>query len=128
MTDHVDRTLSMWRATAFKWGERDCLLSVADYVVARTGRDPAKGYRGTYSDEAGAMAHIDARGGVVALVDASGLDRTDEPARGDIVVVDVGGESVAGLYTGEGVAMRVERGVVEINKRFVRILGAWSWP
>lgn len=128
MTDHVDATLALWRSTTFAWGERDCMLSIGDYIASRGGKNVASGYRGTYADEAGAMAHMAAAGGACGLVDATGLAPTDAPARGDVVVIDVGGDGIGALCTGDSVAVRLERGVAEISMRFVRIIKGWSCP
>jgi hypothetical protein len=44
------------------WGELDCALFVAGCVQAMTGEDFAASFRGTYVDEAGALAAIKAQG------------------------------------------------------------------
>lgn len=126
MIDVVDLTVSKWRITPFKWGEEDCLLSIANYVLECTGTDYGASFRDTYATEFGALAHIRDAGGEVALIDASGLPQTDAPARGDILLIDVSGTTVAALCTGRGVAMRLKRGVLEIDMRFVKILKAWK--
>lgn len=53
----------------FRYGECDCLLVLADWLVL-TGRnrDPAEGYRGTYSDEAGYLAVLRPAGGLARFV------------------------------------------------------------
>jgi len=60
---------------------------------------------------------------------------TRDPTRGDVLVIDVGKPGadglavpVGGLCTGSGVALRLERGTVEVELRFVRILKAWKCP
>lgn len=128
MIDHIDQTLRLWRSTAFQWGQRDCMLSIGDYIASRGGLDVSSRYRGTYDDEAGAMAHMSAAGGAAALVDATGWKPTNTPCRGDVVVIDVGGDGIGTLCTGDSVAARLERGVAEINLRFVRVIGAWTCP
>jgi len=128
MTDAVDDTLRLWRSTTFEWGDRDCMLSIGDYIAARGGLDVASRYRGTYDSEAAALAHMTAAGGATGLVDATGLQETATPRRGDVCVIDVGGEGIGALCTGEGVAVRLERGVAEIGIRFVRIIKAWQCP
>lgn len=129
MTDAVGRTLALWRSTPFQWGQRDCMLSVGDYIASRGGKDVTGLFRGSYSDEAGALAHMAAYGGACGLVDLTGVRETAEPRRGDVLVVDVGdGQGVGALCTGDGVAMRLERGVIEVTTRFIHITKAWSCP
>lgn len=129
MTDAVDQTLALWRRTTFEWGARDCMLSIGDYIAARGGQDVTGRYRGTYGDEAGAMAHMAAAGGATGLVDATGLrECLERPCRGDVVVIDISGDGIGALCTGDSVAVRLERGVAEISLRFVRIVKAWQCP
>ncbi len=54
--------------TSFTWGQRDCCLFAADWVRTCTGEDPAQGLRGTYADEAGALAVIRRSGGFYRFV------------------------------------------------------------
>lgn len=137
MTDHVDETLRLWRSAPFTWGgtvphvpgRGDCLLSIGDYIAARGGVDVSECFRGTYSTEAGAIAHLEAHGGPVGLVDLTGLPHTDAPARGDVVVIDTGeGVHIGALCTGPGIAARLERGVIEISLRFAVIVQGWKVP
>lgn len=126
MTDNVDLTLAHWRSTPFEWGTEDCLLSIADYVKRCTGKDFGSRWRGTYSTAEGAHAHVTEAGGVIELIETSGLDAVTQPARGDIVVVHVGDAHVGGICTGQGVAMRLTRGVAEVDIRLVKILRSWG--
>jgi len=126
MIDHTEETLKHWRSVPFSYenGE-DCLMSLADHVKRVTGKDYGCVWRGTYCDEAEALMHVAAWGGPETMIDHSGLARTDEPRRGDIVVIDIQGKSIGGLYTGDSVALRAPRGVGEINAKFVQIKAAW---
>lgn len=125
MTDLLDNTLAHWRSTAFIWGETDCLLSVGDYLAVAGYRDVASWFRGRYTTEEAAMRHVERYGGHDALIDLTGAPRTEEPQRGDVVVLDAGETEVSGLCTGEGVVLRLERGTIEIERRFVHIVAAW---
>lgn len=127
MIDLVDETLSHWRRTPFDWGTEDCMLSIATYVLKATGVDYGAQFRDTYCTELGAYAHIANAGGEVALIDASGLQATDSPARGDILLLGLE-KPVSALCTGPGAAMRLERGVIEIHIRFVSLVKAWKVP
>lgn len=130
MTDIVDRTLKHWRQTAFEYGASDCLLSVGDYIVDCGGPDALASFRGTYDTHDEAMGHVEANGGPEGLLDRFGLPRIDPASakRGDVVVILPGdGETgVGGICTGEGIALRSERGVIEVSRRFVKLLFAWK--
>ena len=130
MIDHIDETLAQWRSTPFEWGKRDCLLSIADYVASRTGEDWGDRFRGTYDNEAGAIAHIKNYGGEEYLIDRSGLQWTRKPVRGDIVLFQLGDDErkYAAICTGDAVAVRMEKGVKEISMKFTTILCAWKVP
>jgi hypothetical protein len=130
--DSVDRTLALWRSTPFVWGggdragHADCLLSVGEHIEACGGPNTVRRFWGTYSDEAGAKALLDAHGGAAGLLDLTGLQRTERPVRGDIMVVEFPEGETAGLCTGYGYAVRMLKGVVEIDMRFVRQFKGWS--
>lgn len=136
--DHVDRTLQLWRSRPFTWGgcvphepgRGDCLLSVGEYIAEMGCRDVTGLFRGAYSDEASALALVSLYGGPQALIDLTGLPRTDEPGRGDVVVFDPTGQGdgIGALCTGPGIASRLERGVIEVDRRLVKILHAWKVP
>lgn len=132
MTDAVDETLKEWRQTSFEWGQRDCLLSVADYASGRGVFDVHSWFRGSYTDRAGAEAILDAHGGIAALIDLSGLLRIDPATiqRGDVVVIDprdgIERHGMAGICTGPGIALRAERSVMEISTRLITVKFAWS--
>lgn len=126
----LDQTLKQWRASGFVWGASDCLLSIGDYIAARDGLwNVADGFRGTYSTEGGAAAHIASYGGVAGIIDLCGLRpiNPNDAVRGDVVVLDTGTAPVGALCTGAGIAARLERGVVEVNRRLVRLTHAWSF-
>lgn len=128
MTDLVDITLRKWRQTPFQWGLTDCMLSIADYVFEATGDDWGKRFRGTYKTERGAFRHILKAGGEFKLIDASGLASVEVPERGDIVLAGANEFVVAGICTGDGVAMRLLAGVIEMNLDFIIVAHAWKVP
>jgi hypothetical protein len=53
------------------WGRDDCMIFVADCVWALTQKDAAEPWRRTYSDEAGALALVEAHGGFPKLVETA---------------------------------------------------------
>ncbi len=126
MMDAVAQTLKIWRSTDFERGSRDCLLSIADYVLLRDGVDHGAKYRGTYDDATGANEWIAREGGAVAMIDASGLSRVSKPHYGNIVVVRVGSDLIPGICTGDTAAFRMSRGVISIGLRFLKIECAWK--
>lgn len=128
LRDQTDITLKHWRSVPFSWSTgEDCLMSIADHVLRCTGRDFGASWRDTYCTELGAYSHIADAGGEMAMIDASGLPAIDMPERGDIMLL--GREKpIAALCTGNGAAMRLIRGVIEIDLRFVAIIKAWKVP
>jgi hypothetical protein len=75
----------------WRWGHVDCVMRPANWIVARTGEDPAAAYRGTYSTQTGAWRLVMRAGGLVTLVgphlERLGWRRTDDPDSGDVGIV-----------------------------------------
>lgn len=113
--------------TPFAWGTCDCALWAADWVVARTGRDPAEGLRGSYSSERGAAAQIARFGSLLDAVrdamELAGFAETAEPATGDVGVVETTVGPALAIRTAIGWAAKGERGVVCAH---FPVLAAWS--
>lgn len=124
--DHVAVTLRLWRSTPFIYGSADCLLSIGDYIARRGGRDVSSLFRGRYDDEAGALAQMKRYGGATGLIDLTGVPRTGAPVRGDVVALEIDGTMIGALHTGDMIAARLERGVIEITPRFVNVVAAWE--
>lgn len=124
--DIIDQTLKKWRQSQLIWGETDCLLSVNDYLVDCGYSDYGGPFRGKYKDEAGALKFITDAGGELAIMSRPKLHVTDKPERGDIMLVEFAGRKIAALCLGNSAAMRLVRGVCEIDIRFVKIIEAWK--
>lgn len=130
MIDIVDETLREWRSTAFVYGQTDCMLSIGRYL-ARTGHKDVTGqFLGRYDTAEGALEQMLGHGGVAGLVAMAGAAaKGGEPARGDVLEVLYQDEetlcSIGGICTGDAVAVRLERGMVEVSLRFVRYRGVW---
>lgn len=128
--DLVDETLREWRSSSFAYGRSDCMLSIGRYL-ARTGHEDVTGlFVGRYDTHEGAIAQMADHGGVPGLMAMAGaVPRTGDPVRGDVLEVlyqdgdDV--SAIGGLCTGDAVALRLERGTVELSLRFIRFRGAW---
>ncbi len=88
------------------WGTNDCCLFCADAVLAMTGDDPAKALRGTYTDEAGAMAIVAQYGGMEELL-THFLGEPSGPLcarRGDVVMVHTKHADACGIFDGQHIA------------------------
>ena len=122
MIDHVERTLRIWRRGRHEWGRSDCLLSIGDYLYEVGYTDIAGRFWGTYDTERGAQAILDAHGGPEGLIDMTGVPRApDGPQRGDVGLV----QGIGSICTGKGWALRLERGVIEVEARFVTPTVVW---
>ena len=103
------------RQLQFEWGVFDCALHVSNCIRALTGVDPAANYRGTYSDETGAVAIYGASFEAFIAAQASDLGLVEVPVtfagRGDLVFLD--------NNTPQGCV-----GVVSLDARFVSCAAA----
>jgi hypothetical protein len=102
------------RSEPFRWGFNDCCIFAADWVNVCTGTDYAEKWRGRYSTAIGARRFLDDAGGVEALVDSLGLDRTQpqRAGRGDIVAQDAGRGITLGICLGVTTAFVAKSGLV----------------
>lgn len=106
----------------------DCCTLVADWIVERTGIDPAAGFRGAYADLRGALRLIRGAGGFLAMwkvhMTLAGFDETSDPAVGDVGVVRDGlGREVAAIRVPGAWAGKTERG---LHIEDLPMLCAWS--
>lgn len=129
MNDVVSQTLKKWRQTTFGYdNENDCLLSLADYLVDCGYPDFGKKFRGTFSDEKGAMDHVENYGNIENMInETSSLETVDQPRRGDVVLVrftDV--NFLAGIFTGNSVMFRSDAGVLNMTVSACRIVKTWK--
>lgn len=129
--DVVDETLREWRSSKFAYGQSDCMLSIGRYL-ARTGHaDVTPQFIGRYNTHEGALAMMMDHGGVPGLMALAGATRLLDvaPRRGDVLEVLYQDEEqlcgIGGICTGDAVALRLERGMVELSLRFIRYQGAW---
>jgi len=126
-TDLLSRYLASERDQKFTWGQGngDCLLFLAGWGIMLNGIDFAADLRGTYSDEAGARAAIDRRGGAVAFVaSVSGPERQEgQQERGDIGLLAFNGWHLGMICTGSMWAVRAGEGGI----RFIRRPADFIW-
>lgn len=107
LEDYIRRTWGLpWR-----WGVIDCTMWPADWCIVHWGFDPAAGFRGTYSDEAGAAALV-GDGKLVALIDGEiGQLRRSEARDGDVGVIQIADRQVGAIRHREKWAFRRPNGV-----------------
>lgn len=123
-------TLSDYLAAAaarpFAWGECDCALFGADWVLARRGFDPAAGFRGAYRRACQAHDVLVLNRGLLALVarqlEASGVASTGDPQPGDVGVVEATEGATVAIRVAGGWACKSPRGVIVAPRRLYK---AW---
>lgn len=114
------------RKTPFAWGSQDCIAFAADAVALLTGVDILAEYRGAYATEEEAEAILEAEGGLDGLLKRLGLlfgMAECAPARakrGDLVLVHVGNQAMAGVVTGNAVAVTGAGGVQFVPLRCIQ--------
>lgn len=125
--DIVDETMRAWRREPHKYGESDCVLSAAAYFVRLGAADRMPAFTGTYSDNDEAMVILAEYGGMERMMEfIGGTPINGPPERGDIIGLVADTDYVIpALCTGDGVAARLERGVIEVNLRFIQWRGVW---
>jgi hypothetical protein len=103
------------------------MLSCGKYVAAAGGRDITGDFLGRYSTQGEALEIMEAHGGAGGLFAEMGLERVEgKPRRGDLLeIIHTEIDTIGALCTGSGVAVRLERGVAEVDLRFVKWRGAW---
>lgn len=117
-------------ARPFKDGRHDCLLTVADWVQAMTGRDPAAPYRGRYRTALGRERLLRRLGGMEAVMSdgaaRTGLLATDHPVTGDVGLIRHRGQALAAIHT-EGLwAVQSSAGLTVLTADAV--IQAWRAP
>ncbi len=125
----IEATRREWRSGCFFWGQADCFMSCFNFARILTGIDGGAEWRGTYRDEAGALAVLKREGGGLAGfargMSLVGAKRVQTAARGDLIVATYDAHQIGGLCLGDAILFRLERGAVEVDRRFVHVLGAW---
>ncbi len=104
-------------ARPFARPDADCCFHAADWVLRRTGIDPAIDLRGTYSDLRGAVQIIRAWGGFEAMwrwnMAVCGFTVTAAPQEGDVGILrDRLGRALAGIRVRRTWAMKSRQGVL----------------
>lgn len=128
--------INRWIGLPFVWGQTDCCLVLADWLVRALGleQDPAEHLRYCYDSMASChrlTGYMRDPVGVVGGIceDVVGLARTATPRRGDIGVVvalapDGREMSVGAIYTGRSWVTKSPDGMTSYQP--LRVLAAWS--
>lgn len=127
----------------FAWGTYDCLMSAADGMLAICGAaegsadDPALGFRGAYSDAAGAVATMQAFTGsadmltaVTFVANRLGLVKRANPLmaqRGDVVLVEDAGRLICALVGLSGGVAHAPGDVGLDDVSITQALHAWTY-
>lgn len=127
---HLHRSM----AEPFVWGESDCMLDPANYLLLLTGHDCGQRFRGLYDDRASCHRLTgylrDPVAPAAACLSEFGLAIADEAQRGDvgvIRVVDSGKVQACGaICTGRHWAVKALTGLA-IGPA-LEVLAAWRVP
>ncbi len=120
--------------TPWAWGSHDCCTFPGDWVAMHLGADPIMRWRGRYNTEAEAEALIADAGGLVelwttGLQDALCPETWDDPAPGDVAVINVVGEGgptqVGALFGGKRWVTLAPRGIVAIPHDWAAPIRRW---
>lgn len=130
--DKLYARIHRWMASPFVWGEDDCMIAIADYLMDLGYPDCAAMWRGTY-DSALTCQKVsgyltDPVKPMKISADFLGLEQTDEPRRGDVGVISVRHKdgkfrAVGAIYLGQNWAIRSEGSV--LVDRPSHVLAAW---
>ena len=125
--DAVDLTLRDWRRHPHEYGINDCVLSAAAYFMRLGVRDAMPDFAGTYHDNDTAMEVLASLGGMERAMEiVGGTPVEGPPQRGDMIGLLADADYVIpSLCTGDMVAARLERGVIEVKLKFVAWRGVW---
>lgn len=129
--------LHAWMAKPFIWGETDCMICLADWVLRVTGKDPAASIRGVYDSrgscqrETGFLRHpVDA---VETCLDTiGGLPRVSLPSPGDVAVLmlrdgEGGHAPCGGIWLGTAWGCKGPSGTTTIKPAGVlEVLAIWG--
>ncbi len=123
-------TINRWKATPFVWGQSDCMIVLADWVMEVRGVDPAADIRGRYHDEASceAVTGFMSRPLEVAArrFEDVGLGRVGAAQIGDVALISIGNQVLGAIWNGAGWVSKSERGAHAAHPRFTQVLACWG--
>lgn len=108
------------------WGTADCCTFPADWLVLCGMADPMAPWRGAYHSEEGCAALLDDAGGLMPLwIEGLGPPHVDEPAIGNVGIVQMLGHAAGAIYTGKRWAVRSSTGWAAASFAPEDVLGVW---
>lgn len=115
-------------AKAMAWGQWDCGLRIADWLVERLGvPDPAAHLRGRYTDQQSCEALIGSPYPIVIarLIRGAGLKATINPQAGDVGIIRSNGTMVGAIRTAGGWTFPTAKGILRLHPDQTRCALAW---
>lgn len=123
------RAIAAARRTPYKLGDHDCFLFAGRVAQALTGADPVAIYKGTYATRLESLRLMVSLGGSAeAVVDAVfGFPRQDRnfARRGDLHLIEFGGDPHLGVDLGPSLAVPAETGFVVFPRATPFWRAAW---
>lgn len=116
------------QAKPFVWGEHDCALFAANWLLERTGRNIARQLRGCYCSEQSSIDHIQQLG-YVDLSDAvhgllgKPIKHVKLVQRGDIALLDSPQGIACGIVCADGVVALSHRCLITVP--LSHVVAAW---
>jgi len=112
----------------FAWGESDCALFVCDCILALTGEDLAKDFRGRYTTQRGAYRVLKRIGKVSSLEELATKNlgppiQVSYAQRGDVVSIPTSLGTALGIIVGIGAMFKSPSGLVMSDRN--NCLQAW---
>lgn len=108
MNNSLESYLRTVVSEPFIWGQTDCCVFLAEWILWKHAVDLASGFLSLYSSQRGAQRLIKQEGGLLAILDKSllpaGFPRTKAPMEGDAGLVET--------QLGETAAIRTQTGWV----------------
>lgn len=124
-----------WMGTPFVWGQSDCMIVLADWVLAVTGRDPARDLRGLYDDRVSCQRATGFFTDPLSLLEqafgeVAGLPRGNDLRVGDVALLRVPQEGrpahVGGLWLGDCWGCKGPDGTTTLRPEAVEVIAFWS--
>lgn len=95
---------------AFVWGESDCAIWVADYVLSATGYDPGACARGIYDSRMGCRRFIIINGGLVNLWRKCMGRKGESECSNGVGIIKARGQLIGAIIVNGMAAMKAEKG------------------
>lgn len=104
------------RSIPFAWGTHDCVLWASNVILAMTGIDPAKAYRGKYNSALTAAKIIGTTG--LGAMASQALGKTPVDVKmanvGDLLLVKQDGQELLAICNGDTVLAPGKNGLITL--------------